>query len=67
MSNSRGIIKARVVISCRGEIEEFMIEAPSREFVEVFMEFLKNIVVLSQSSRITLADIIKIDKNSLQQ
>ena len=68
MSNSRGKIRAKVVISCHGEIEEFIVEFPSKKFVEVFTEFLKSIVVLCQNSRITLADIIKIDfKNSHQQ
>ena len=68
MSNSRGKIRAKVVISCHGEIEEFIVEVPSKKFVEVFTEFLKSIVVLCQNSRITLADIIKIDfKNSHQQ
>gem|GEM_PF-5230781 len=41
LSNSRGKIRAKVVISCHGEIEEFIVEVPSKKFVEVFTEFFK--------------------------
>ncbi|RLE79509.1 MAG: hypothetical protein DRJ51_07645 [Thermoprotei archaeon] len=59
--NNGNRIKARLKVRCDDEGSRFItVEVPSREFIELFDEFLKTVVIRDKGDG-SLADLIKIE------